>query len=128
MPSKSFVFYKDGVPMDTFYLQADTAFSQVEREAHKILKELGWIETDFTTAHEAHISILKSVLKPGDGMNDPRMWARQGEECRRRRDAANCITYPELINLARKRLGKKYYIKEGKVVPARKTGNEVGKE
>lgn len=113
--------------MDTFYLQTDTQFTPVEKEAHKILKELGWIETDFVTADEAHTSILKSVLKPGDEINDPGMWARQGEECRRRREVANCITYPKLINLARKRLGKKYYTENGAVIPTTKTVNEVGK-
>ena len=40
MPSKSFVFYnKEGVPMDTFYLQTDTQFTPVERESRSKQQE-----------------------------------------------------------------------------------------
>jgi hypothetical protein len=87
----------------------------------KILLEQGWTETDFITELNAHDLIINSVKKAGDDDRDAGLWRRQGEECRRRESLANCIKYPELINLAKKRLGMKYYTEDGKAVPALKS-------
>jgi hypothetical protein len=133
-----FVKYLDGQPMGTMSIvhevtwydeESEENFDHVvpllpyQKEMCKILLEQGWTETDFITETAAHSAILDSVKKPGDDNRDAGLWRRQGEELQRREKLAGCINYPDLLNLAKKRLGMKYYMSDGKSVPAaKKTG------
>jgi len=130
--TRYFVKYLDGQPMGTMQIQhelsgydeeADGDFTYngpllpYQKEMCKVLIEQGWAETDFITNHDAHTQILNSVKKPGDDENDVGLWRRQGEEIQRREKLANCIKYVDLLNLAKKRLGMRYYAEDGKAVP-----------
>ena len=132
---RHFVRYLDGQPMCTTSIkhdvlrydeEADESFDcdapllPYQKEMCKILLEQGWTETDFITEMDAHREIIDSVKKQDDDDTDVGLWRRQGEECRRRETLADCIKYVDLLNLAKKRLGMKYYTKEGKAVKAKR--------
>lgn len=131
--TRYFIKYLNGQPMGTMHInhertgydaESDGDFTYdapllpYQKEMCKILLEQGWTETDFITEHDAYLQIINSVRKLNDLDDDVGLWRRQGKERRRREQLAECILYVDLINLAKKRLGMKYYTKEGEVVKA----------
>ena len=88
------------------HIENDGRITPVQKKMCEILLREGWTEVSFVDSLEAHTEILKSVLKPGEGVNDPTagLWKRQGDECRRRREIGKCISYVDLIAKAKKEI------------------------
>jgi len=112
--ARYFVKYKNHEPMDTMRIQNEQTGSDgdsdytynaplrpVDKEMIRILIEQGWMQVKFIEWYDAHTKILKSVHP---GLN---LWKRQGEECARRRIEGTCISYADLLNLAKQRIKKR---------------------